>query len=71
MSLPQLSASRLSLAAQCPGSFAHEHVETVSEAAERGSQVHAYIAATLSGERTVFPEDDKAAGLCEIGRAHV
>lgn len=63
MSLPQLTASRLWLAAACPGSFAHEHTVTTSEAAERGSQVHSYIAATLSGERTVFPEDEKAAGL--------
>lgn len=63
MSLPQLTASRLWLAAACPGSFAHEHTVTTSEATERGSQVHSYIAATLSGERTVFPEDEKAAGL--------
>lgn len=64
MSLPQLTASRLWLAVACPGSFAHEHTVTTSEAAERGSQVHSYIAATLSGERTLSPEDEKAAGLC-------
>lgn len=64
MSLPQLTASRLQLADQCPGSHAHEHVATSSEAAERGSQVHEYIASVLSGERPVLPKDEKAAGLC-------
>lgn len=64
MTLPQLTASRLELAAACPGSHAHEHVQTINEAAERGSQVHEYIASVLSGERTVSPEDEKAAGLC-------
>lgn len=61
----QLSASRLELAATCPGSYAHDHVETTSEAAERGAAVHAYIAGLLENEWASLPKDEKAAALCK------
>lgn len=64
MTTNSLTASRLELAATCSGAFAHEHVETTSEAAERGSAVHDYVAALLEGEEAVLPKDAKANVLC-------
>lgn len=66
MSTPQLSASRLELAATCPGAYAHEHAETTNEAAERGSAVHDYIAAILQGKDSLLPKDEKTAALCNL-----
>lgn len=62
----QLTASRLELAATCSGAFAHEHVETTSEAAERGTAVHDYIATLLENEWALLPSDAKAAALCRL-----
>lgn len=64
MNTQKLSASRLELAATCSGAFAHEHVETTSEAAKRGTAVHDYIAGLLSEEWAPLPADEKAAALC-------
>lgn len=66
MNTKPLSASRLELAATCPGSHAHEHIETTNEAAERGSAVHDYIAAILQGKDNLLPKDEKAAALCRL-----
>ena len=66
MITPQLSASRIELAATCPGAFAHEHVETTNEAAERGTAVHDYIASVLQGDDALLPKDEKAAALCNL-----
>lgn len=65
MNQPQLTASRLELAATCSGAFAHEHVETTSEAAERGTQIHEYIAALLEEDECLLPPDEKTAALCQ------
>lgn len=62
--LPALSASRLDLAARCAGAFAHEHTGTTSDAGERGTAVHEYIAAVLKAEEPPLPNDEKAAALC-------
>lgn len=70
MSTPQLSARRIELAAICSGAFAHEHVETTNEAAERGSAVHDYIALLLDGEKPTLPKDEKAAALCAMLDTH-
>lgn len=64
MSYPQLTASRLELAATCPGSFAHEHTHTTNSAAERGTAVHDYIAKLLENEWTPLPVDEETAALC-------
>lgn len=64
MSYPQLTASRLDLAATCPGSFAHEHTHTTNSAAERGTAVHEYIAGLLENEWAPLPADEQAAKLC-------
>ena len=64
MNLPRLSASRLELAEKCPGSFAHEHVETTSEAADRGTTIHEYIAALLEDEDYSLAADESVAALC-------
>lgn len=66
MNTKPLSASRLELAATCPGSYAHEHIETTNEAAERGSAVHDYIAAILQGKDNLLPKDEKTAALCRL-----
>ena len=64
MNLPRLTASRLELAEKCPGSFAHEHVQTTNEAADRGTAVHEYVAALLEGKDYSLPADESAAALC-------
>lgn len=64
MPTPQLTASRLELAATCPGSQAHEHVLTTNQAAERGTAIHEYIAALLQEEECVLPPDHEAASVC-------
>lgn len=64
MSYPQLTASRLDLAATCPGSFAHEHTHTTNSAAERGTAVHEYIAKLLKSEWVQLPADKDTAELC-------
>ena len=64
MNLPRLTASRLDLAEKCPGSFAHEHVTTTNEAADRGTAVHEHVAALLEGEDYSLPADETTAALC-------
>ena len=44
----RLTASRLALATECPGAFALPHVQSRSEASEKGTQVHAYIEQLLT-----------------------
>ena len=44
----RLTASRLALAKECPGAFALPHVQSRSEASEKGTQVHAYIEQLLT-----------------------
>ncbi len=62
---PQLTASRIELASKCPGSQAHEHVETTSDAAERGTAIHDYIAALLSRGEAALPSNHEARAVCE------
>ena len=64
MTTPTLTASRLELAATCPGSQAHDHVQTTSKAAERGTAIHEYIAALLQDEERLLPSDHESAALC-------
>jgi hypothetical protein len=64
MTNPTLTASRIELASKCPGSQAHEHVATTSEAAERGTQIHEYIAALVQDEECPLPPDHQAASIC-------
>lgn len=64
MSYPQLTASRLELAATCPGSFAHEHLHITNEFAKRGQAIHDYIAALLDEDEAIIPAEPKAAALC-------
>lgn len=71
MTYPQLTASRLELAAKCSAAFSHEHVSTTNEAAERGSQVHEYVATLLTGSHEPpLPADKKAAELCNSLHEH-
>ena len=65
MSNPQLTASLIELAAKCPGSQAHEHVETTNEAAERGTAIHDYIATLLSRGEAPLPSNHEARTVCE------
>ena len=44
----RLTASRLALAQACPGAFALPHVQSRSEASEKGTRVHAYIEQLLT-----------------------
>lgn len=62
-----LTASRLELAAKCPGSFALGHVQTESEAAGKGTEIHAFIE-TLLSEGLLEPQaltDPEARSICE------
>lgn len=61
-----LSASRLSLAARCPGAFALPHAEHDSPQAATGTAIHAYVAAVLDGEHEPLAEveDAKAREVC-------
>jgi hypothetical protein len=60
-----LTSSRIELASKCPGSQAHEHVETTGEAAERGTQIHEYVAALVQDEESSLPPDHEAASVCK------
>ena len=62
-----LTASRLDLAAKCPGSFALGHVQTESPAAGKGTEIHAFIE-TLLSEGLLEPQaltDPEARRVCE------
>lgn len=63
----RLTASRLSLAAKCPGAFALPHVETENEASAKGTLVHAYIERVLAtGEEDVSGiRDPETRKLCQ------
>lgn len=63
----RLTASRLALAEICPGAFALPHVETDTEASNRGTEIHDYIDRLLStGDAdTSYIRDDEVRELCE------
>jgi ATP-dependent exoDNAse (exonuclease V) beta subunit len=61
----QLTSSRIELASKCPGSQAHEHVQTTSNAAERGTAIHDYIAALLTCGEASLPSNHEARAVCE------
>ena len=63
---PRLSASRLSLAAACPGSFALTHDDYPNPAAEKGTAIHAFLEGVLA-EGLAEPErvrDPEARAVC-------
>lgn len=65
MAQTQLTASRIELASKCPGSQAHEHVQTTNDAAERGTAIHDYIATLLSRGEAPLPRNTDARSVCE------
>lgn len=66
MTNTQLTASRIELASKCPGSQAHEPVETTNDAAERGTAIHDYIATLLSRGDAPLPRNEDARTVCEL-----
>ena len=67
MSAPRLTGSGLERAAICPASAVLPHVQTVSEHAERGSQIHAFLeAVNAKGREAALAEvDDEIRPVCE------
>lgn len=63
-SQPLLSASQLELASKCSGAFAHDHISTTTPSAERGTAIHAHIAALLKGETPTLPGQESTATTC-------
>jgi hypothetical protein len=63
----RLTASRLALAARCPGSFALVHDDHENPAAEKGTEIHAFLEALLA-EGILEPQrlvDPAARAVCE------